>query len=119
MYEACREALIACEETLGPGVDFGAVFDVHAKIMDAAGFEDYRLNACGYGLGASVPPSWVDWPMIHHANPVLAKPGMTIFLDMFLMDARRGLTMSLSETVLLTESGAQRLSSASLDLVVN
>jgi len=119
MYEACHEALLACEESLKPGSDFGVVFDVHAKIMDTAGFKDYRLNACGYGLGASFPPSWVDWPMIHTANPVLAEPGMTIFLDMFLMDAERGLTMSLSETVLVTDSGSQRLSQASLELIVN
>lgn len=119
MYQACREALIACEEILVPGIDFGAVFDVHAKIMDQAGFEPCRLNACGYGLGASFPPSWVDWPMLHSGNPARAEPGMTIFLDMFLMDDRRGLTMSLSETVLVTETGSDRLSSASLDLVIN
>ena len=119
MYRACREALAACEETLVPGAEFGAVFDVHAKIMDEAGFGERRLNACGYGLGASFPPSWVDWPMLHRGNPALAEPGMTIFLDMFLMDARRGLTMSLSEAVLVTERGSERLSAASLDLVIN
>ena len=119
MYRTCREALAACEETLVPGAEFGAVFDVHARIMDEAGFGECRLNACGYGLGASFPPSWVDWPMLHSGNPALAEPGMTIFLDMFLMDARRGLTMSLSETVLVTERGSERLSAASLDLVIN
>ena len=40
MYRTCREALAACEETLVPGAEFGAVFDVHAKIMDEAGFGD-------------------------------------------------------------------------------
>ena len=119
MYRACREALVACEESLAPGVAFGTLFDVHAKVMDEAGFGECRLNACGYGLGASFPPSWVDWPMLHHGNPALAEPGMTLFLDMFLMDPRRDLTMSLSETVLVTERGSERLSAASLDLVVN
>ena len=57
--------------------------------------------------------------MLHNGNPALAEPGMTIFLDMFLMDAGRGLTMSLSETVLVTERGSERLSAASLDLVIN
>lgn len=119
MYRACREALVACEETLVPGGDFGAVFDAHAKVMDEAGFKDCRLNACGYGLGASFPPSWVDWPMLYSGNPEVAEPGMTIFLDMFLMDADRGLAMSLSETVLVTNTGSERLSTASLDLVIN
>ena len=57
--------------------------------------------------------------MLHGGNPERAEPGMTIFLDMFLMDERRGLTMSLSETVLVTQTGAERLSTASLDLVIN
>ena len=119
MYLACREALVACEESLVPGRNFGTVFDVHAKVMDEAGYGECRLNACGYGLGASFPPSWVDWPMLYTGNPALVEPGMTIFLDMFLMDTRRDLTMSLSETVLVTEEGSERLSAASLDLVVN
>jgi len=118
MYQACHEALIACEKSLVPGGEFGAVFDVHAEVMDEAGFKGCRLNACGYGLGASFPPSWVDWPMLHNGNPEIAEPGMTIFLDMFLMDPSRGLTMSLSETVLVTEKGSERLSTASLDLVI-
>ena len=58
LHQACQEALLACEETLGPGVTFGAVFDAHARVMDAAGYQACRLNACGYGLGATFPPSW-------------------------------------------------------------
>ncbi len=119
LHKACRDALQACEETLKPGATFGAVFDAHARVLDAAGYRDLRLNACGYGLGATFPPSWVDWPMLHHGNPGIAEPGMTIFLDMFLMDAPDGLTMSLSETVLVTDNGIERLSAASWDLVVN
>jgi Xaa-Pro dipeptidase len=119
MYQACREALVACEEFLVPGVEVGAIFDAHAKTMDEAGFEDYRLNACGYSLGASFPPSWVEWPLLYHGNSTLVAPGMTIFLHMFLMDAERGLTMSLGETFLITETGSERLSTASLDLVIN
>ena len=87
--------------------------------MDEARYDECRLNACGYGLGASFPPSWVDWPMLYTGNPALVEAGMTIFLDMFLMDTRRDLTMSLSETVLVTEEGSERLSAASLSLVVN
>ena len=119
MYRACREALVACEEILVPGTEFGTVFDLHEEIMDEAGFGECRLNACGYGLGATFPPSWVDWPMLHSGNPDLVEPGMTIFLDMFLMDTKRDLAMSLSETVLVTEEGSERLSAASLDLVMN
>jgi Xaa-Pro dipeptidase len=119
MHQACREALLACEEMLVPGTEFGAVFDIYAKVMDSAGFGAYRLNACGYGLGASFPPSWIDWPMLHSGHRGVVAPGMTIFLDMFLMDDARGLTMSLSETVLVTRTGCERLSKASYDLVIN
>ena len=119
MHEGCREALEAAADTLAPGVTLGAVFDAHAAAFERGGWREYRLNACGYGLGATFSATWVDAPWLYADNPLVAEPGMVLFLDMFLMDKPRGLVMALGETVLVTESGIERLSEASLDLVVN
>ena len=119
MYRACRDALEAAGAALAPGHTLGEAFEAHAEVIDCAGFEGQRLNACGYGLGATFSATWVDWPWLHAGNSVVAEPGMAIFLDMFLMDEKRGLVMALGETVLVNERGIERLSGASLDLVVN
>ncbi|MDP6454661.1 MAG: Xaa-Pro peptidase family protein [SAR202 cluster bacterium] len=119
MHSACVEALQACQEAARPGVTFGEVFDVHARVLDAAGFGEHRLNACGYSLGALYPPTWMDWPMLYADNPIVIQPNMVIFMHMILLDSQRGLAMSLGETSLITETGCERLSRMSLDLVVN
>lgn len=117
MHAACVDALEACKTALTPGRPIGEVFDAHARVMDAAGYEHARMNACGYSLGAVFAPIWMDYPMFYHANPVEAAPGMVYFLHMILMDSDTGLAMTLGETVLVGETGNERLSRASLDLV--
>ncbi len=97
----------------------GDVFDAHAHIFDKAGFKEHRLNACGYSLGATYSPSWMDWPMFYTGNPLVIRPNMVFFMHMILLDSDRGVTMSLGETVQVTESGCESLSRESHKLVVN
>ena len=118
MHTACVEALKATKDACKPGATFGDVFDAHAKALDDAGHREHRLNACGYSLGALYPPTWMDYPMIFTGNPVVIQPNMVIFMHMVLLDSDRGLTMAPGETVLLNETGCERLSRMSLDLVI-
>ncbi len=48
--------------------------------------------------------------MIYSGNPMLARPGMVLFLHAILVDAPRNLAMSLGHTILITESGSEALS---------
>ena len=118
LYAACREALLACEDRLVPGAPMGAVFDAHAELFDRHGLGAHRLNACGYSLGTTYAPSWMDWPMFFHGNPVEVGPGMVFFLHMIVFDSGAGLAMTLGRTSLVTERGAEPLSRAPLDLIV-
>ena len=119
MHGDCAEALAACKEALKPGRPMGEVFDAHARVFDDAGYGAHRLNACGYSMGTTFAPNWMDWPMFYADNPVEMVPGMTFFLHMILMDSDHEQAMALGESVLVTETGCERLSKASLDLVVN
>jgi Xaa-Pro dipeptidase len=118
MHKAAVEALQASEAALKPGHSFGDVFDAHARVLDALGHRAHRLNACGYSLGTTFAPNWMDWPMLYHGNPVPIAPGMVIFLHMILFDAERGLAMTLGRTSEVTETGARVLSRASLDFTL-
>ena len=117
LYTACREALLACEDRLVPGAPMGTVFDAHAEVFDRHGLRAHRLNACGYSLGTTYAPSWMDWPMFFHGNPVEIGPGMVFFLHMIVFDSEAGLAMTLGRTSLVTERGAEPLSQAPLDLL--
>jgi Xaa-Pro dipeptidase len=119
MHKAAREALQATEAALKPGNTFGDAFDAHARTLDALGHRAHRLNACGYSLGTTFAPNWMDWPMLYHGNPVPIAPGMVIFLHMILFDAEHGLAMTLGRTSEVTASGARVLSRADLDFALN
>ena len=118
MHEACIEALSKCEIKLKPGNKIGEVFDIHAKTFDDLGYKNSRMNACGYSLGATFSPNWMDWPMLYTGNPYVIKPGNIFFMHMILMDSENNLAMNLGETYLVTESGNERLGNQKLDLVV-
>jgi len=118
LHAAARDALLACEAALRPGRTVGEVFEAHAQTLDKAGLSRFRLNACGYSLGTTFAPNWMDWPMIYKANPVVLAPGMVFFLHMIIFDDESGLAMTLGRTSLVTAGAADVLSKAKLDLVV-
>ena len=118
MYEACLEALINCENTLIPGKTVGEVFDIHAKTLDDLGFKNARMNACGYSLGSTFSPNWMDWPMFYTENPYIIRQGNVFFMHMILMDSENQLAMNLGETYLVTKNGNKRLGKQKLDLVI-
>jgi len=118
MHEACVEALNNCVKTLKPGNTAGEVFDAHVKTFDDLGFNKARMNACGYSLGSTFAPNWMDWPMLYTGNPYIIAPGNVFFLHMILMDSTANLAMNLGETYLITENGNERLGKQTLDLVV-
>jgi len=118
MHEACVEALKNCENKLKPGNKVGEIFDVHAKTFDHLGFNKARMNACGYSLGATFSPNWMDWPMLYTDNPYVIQPGNVFFMHMILMDSENNLAMNLGETYLVTKNGNERLGSKKIDLVI-
>jgi Xaa-Pro dipeptidase len=118
MHEACVEALTNCENKLKPGNKVGEVFDVHAKTFDDHGYNKSRMNACGYSLGSTFSPNWMDWPMLYTGNPYVIEPGNIFFMHMILMDSENQLAMNLGETYLVTKDGNERLGKQKLDLVI-
>ncbi len=118
MHEACVQALKNCEKKLKPGNKIGEVFDIHAKTLDDLGFNKARMNACGYSLGSTFSPNWMDWPMLYTGNPYIIQPGNIFFMHMILMDSENQLAMNLGETYLITKSGNERLGKQKLDLVI-
>lgn len=118
MHEACVEALTNCQKKLIPNNTVGEVFDTHAKTFDDLGYNKSRMNACGYSLGSTFSPNWMDWPMLYTGNPYIIKPGNVFFMHMILMDSDNQLAMNLGETYLVTKNGNERLGKQKIDLVV-
>ena len=118
MFTACTEALDACEAALRPGNTVGQVFAAHAEVLTKAGYAGHFLNACGYTMGATYPPTWMDWPMLYAGEPQVLAPNMVFFLHMILLNSDTGLGMSLGETAIVTASGCEPISHAPRQLLI-
>ena len=118
MDAACREALAEVEATLAPGHTAGEVFDAHARVMDAHGMAEHRLNACGYSLGAKFTPSWMDRPMFYKDNPVEIRSGMVFFEHMILMNSAAGAAYCLGRTYIVGQKRAEPVSKLPLEMIV-
>ena len=118
MFNACRETLSMCKEKLVPGNTVGSIYDAHIKGFTQTGFGHAALAACGYTLGISYPPTWMDWPMIWRDQPDVIEAGMVFFLHMILLDDKTGLTMTLGETSIVTDSGPEPVNHAPTELVL-
>lgn len=118
MHALVRDTLEEMLEAFRPGEPLGRVDEIHRARLDAAGYAEVRYAACGYSLGATYRPSWMDVPpMIYAGNPLELRPGMVFFPHVMLGDTRTGHAMGIGETVVVTESGPAVLSALSRDLV--
>ena len=119
MHSLVRDTLSEMIEAFRPGEPLGRVDEIHRARLDAAGFEKQRYAACGYSLGATFRPSWMDVPpMIHSGNPLVLEPGMIFFPHVMLGDTDTGLAMGLGDTVVVTGGAPEVLTAFSLDIVV-
>ena len=118
MHSIAVEALEATVAALQPGNPVGNAFAAHAKVFDENGMGEHRLNACGYSLGSTYAPNWMDWPMLYEGNRTIAQPGMVFFCHMILLNSELELAMCPGHTILVTEKGPELLSRSSLDLLV-
>jgi len=106
MFDATRDAITAMTDAARSGNTIGQIDDAHRATFDAAGFGEARMSACGYSLGATYSPSWMDVPpIIHSGNDMPIRAGMILFLHAILIDGPRNLAMSAGYTILTRDGG--------------
>jgi Xaa-Pro dipeptidase len=103
MHAACVDALAAVQDKLVPGNTLGEVYEAHRATFARHGYEHALLRACGYTMGATWPPTWMEQPQIYERNSTELVPHMSFFTHMILIDHTTGLTMSLGEQAIITD----------------
>lgn len=119
MHAVTRDAIAAMTEAAAPGEPLGRIDEAHRRVYDSAGYSVHRFAACGYSLGATYRPSWMDVPpMLFAGNPMPARPGMVLFLHAICPNSDSGLSMSIGHTLLVTETGREILSTLTHELPI-
>ncbi|WP_342363721.1 Xaa-Pro peptidase family protein [Terrarubrum flagellatum] len=117
MIKVAADALNEIVASARAGRELGTLDDIHRRVLDAAGFAKERFAACGYSLGCTFRPTWMDVPpMIYSGNPLIMQPGMVLFVHIMIPDTRTGLAAGLGQTFVITEGAAELLSDIPLEL---
>ena len=110
MMAVAADALDRIRDAARPGTELGALDDIHRNVLDAAGFATERFAACGYALGCTFKPTWMDVPpMIYTGNPLVLEPGMVFFVHIMIPDTRTGVIAGIGQTFAIRESGSVEL----------
>ena len=110
MMAVAANALEQIKEAARPGEVLGKLDDIHRDVLDKAGFATERFAACGYALGCTFKPTWMDVPpMIYSGNPLILKPGMVFFVHIMIPDTRTGVMAGVGQTFAISENGSTEL----------
>ncbi len=116
----CLEAFEAAREAVRPGVEAGQVYAAWQNVVDRNGLSHYRRHHCGYLTGIGFPPSWSGNGVpraLRDGSHMPLTAGMVVHLMSWTMGTGRG-DYFVSDPVVITVGGGERLSRTPQDLVV-
>ncbi|MBZ7924278.1 Xaa-Pro peptidase family protein [Ensifer adhaerens] len=120
MAEVTAKAFNAVLSALKPGVRARDVYGAWQGVVDDVGLSHYRRHHCGYCVGIGQPPSWTGGNTVtglRHDSDLEIRTGMSFHILSWLMGTGKGDDF-ISNTVLLTETGAEVLTRTPLGPIV-
>ncbi len=102
MHQTSVIALEAVQQILRPGTTVGEIYDAYRSALEDNGEKDAVLTVCGYTMGATCPPTWMEQPLIFAGNPLVLEENMSFFTHMILNDRNSGLSMAVAEQAIIT-----------------
>ena len=113
---ACREAVNAAIRAMRPGVSAETIDAACRGTVEAAGLTHLFHHRTGYSIGLGFS-NWIEDLSLRPRESTALQAGMVFHLVPFLTDGQAGIAVS--EMVLVTEDGAERLTRLPQDLLTN
>jgi len=117
MLDVCVEALYNVQKVIRPGRTLGEVFDAQRVIFTKYGHDSSVMTSCGYFMGATFPPSWVDQKMIVRNSPIILKENMSLFTYMSLK-LKDGTRMGVGEQYIVTDDEPEVVTHAPRKMII-
>jgi Xaa-Pro dipeptidase len=114
----CEDGLSAAIATMRPGRTCADVHNAVQAVIDKAGYTAGYRKRSGYSMGISFAPDWGEGNILSlfRGVDVALQPGMAFHVPITLREYGK-FTVAVSETMLVTETGARPLGSVPRGLV--
>jgi Xaa-Pro dipeptidase len=118
IYEIVRTAGDAMIAEIRPGVPATRPHEAAKRVIAEAGYDRYRIHTSGYGIAPGVPPASGEPLNLFGGSSYSLEPGMMVSVEppIFIPEERIG--ARIIDNVLITETGAERLSRWDRELIV-
>lgn len=119
MMDCSLMALDAALGAIRPGIPCSVPHEAAQRVIDAAGYTAAFRKRIGYSMGVAFAPDWGEGGILSLFSGVerIIEPGMVFHLPATLRNYGVW-TVGASETVIVTENGAEPLSDLPRDLIV-
>jgi Xaa-Pro dipeptidase len=118
IYSVVRAAFEACLAEIRDGVPATVPHEAAKRVIADAGMDRYRLRTTGDSIGAGVPPSWGEPLNMFGGSKDVLCAGMVVSIEPPVFVAEECIGARIIDNVLVTEFGAELLSTYPLDLLV-
>ena len=118
IYRIVREAGDTMIAAIRAGVPAIVPHEAAKRVIAEAGYDRNRIHTSGYGIAPGVPPAWGEPLNMFGGSTYTLQAGMVVSIEppIFIKEERIG--ARIIDNVLVTETGAERFSRWSRDLVV-
>ncbi len=118
--DICLEAQTAALQTMRAGVAAGDVYEAWQAVLNRHGLANYTRHHCGYTTGIGYPPSWSGGGVpvgLRAGSDMQLEAGMVFHLMSWLLRSEHGDSF-LSDTAIVTDTGAEMVTQTSRDIEV-
>ncbi len=118
--DICLEAQTAALHTMHAGVAAGDVYEAWQAVLNRHGLANYTRHHCGYTTGIGYPPSWSGGGVpvgLRSGSDLQLESGMVFHLMSWLLRSEHGDSF-LSDTAIVTDTGAEMVTQTSRDIEV-
>lgn len=118
LYDVVRRASDACIAEIRAGVPAVEPHEAARRVIAEAGLDRYRVHTTGYGLAPGFPPTWGEPLHLFGGSRYTLQAGMVVTVEPPVFIGEEHLGARLIDNVLVTDQGAELLSTYSRELIV-
>ena len=118
LHETILAASDACMAEMRAGVPAVVPHEAAKSVIAAAGLDRYRQHTTGYGMAAAFPPAWGEATNMFGDSQDVLEAGMVMTVEPAVFIKDEGLGVRLIDNCVITETGIERLSRSSRELVL-